>query len=45
MLVERDPPLSQLGLLGLQAGWAVLLLWGCVAVQRRAERRLVVQGG
>lgn len=45
VLVERDPPLTQLGLLGLQSCWAVALLWACVAVQRRAERRLVVQGG
>lgn len=45
VLVERDPPIGQLGLLGLQALWAVLLLAACVLVQRRAERRLVVQGG
>ncbi len=45
VLVERDPPAGQLGLLGIQALWAGLLLTACVLVQRRAERRLVVQGG
>ncbi|GIF11791.1 ABC transporter permease [Actinoplanes teichomyceticus] len=42
---ERDGPVMQLGLVGLQAGWAVLLLALAAVVQRRAERRLVVQGG
>jgi ABC-2 type transport system permease protein len=32
-------------ILALQAGWAVALLLCCVYVQRRAERKLVVQGG
>ncbi|MFD0593681.1 ABC transporter permease [Catellatospora coxensis] len=45
VLVERDPPIGQLGLLGLQALWAGVLFTACVVVQRRAERRLVVQGG
>ena len=36
---------TELGLVGLQAGWAVLLLVLCRLVQRRAEHRLVVQGG
>ncbi|TDC31296.1 ABC-2 family transporter protein [Micromonospora sp. KC213] len=45
VLVERDPPATQAGLVALQAGWVVLLLAGCRLVQRRAERRLVVQGG
>ncbi|WP_230687006.1 ABC transporter permease [Catellatospora vulcania] len=45
VLVERDPPTGQLALLGLQALWAGLLFTACVLVQRRAERRLVVQGG
>ncbi|MEV4491870.1 ABC-2 family transporter protein [Micromonospora coxensis] len=45
VLVERDPTPTQVGLVALQAGWAVLLLAGCRWVQRRAERRLVVQGG
>ncbi|WP_446210734.1 ABC transporter permease [Micromonospora sp. IBSANI012] len=45
VLVERDPPVTQLGLVALQLCWAVLILAACRLVQRRAERRLVVQGG
>lgn len=45
VLVERDPVPVQLGLIGVQVIWAVLLLVVCVLVQRRAERRLVIQGG
>ncbi|MFB9236196.1 ABC transporter permease [Plantactinospora siamensis] len=45
VLVERDPLPTQAGLLAVQLGWAVLILLACRAVQRRAERRLVVQGG
>jgi ABC-2 type transport system permease protein len=45
VLVERDPPALQAGLVGLQAVWAAVVLWLCVVVQRRAERRLVIQGG
>ena len=45
VLVERDPPALQAGLVALQAFWAVVLLVACVRVQRRAERRLVIQGG
>ncbi|KXK60471.1 hypothetical protein AWW66_18620 [Micromonospora rosaria] len=45
VLVERDPPAIQAGLVGVQLCWAVLLLAGCRWVQRRAERRLVVHGG
>lgn len=45
VLVELDPPLRQAGLVAVQAGWAVLLMWCCHVVQRRAELRLVVQGG
>ncbi|SCL37777.1 ABC-2 type transport system permease protein [Micromonospora rhizosphaerae] len=45
VLVERDPTPMQFGLVGVQLGWAVLILLGCWLVQRRAERRLVVQGG
>jgi ABC-2 type transport system permease protein len=45
VLVERDPPALQVGLVGLQAVWAAVVLWSCVVVQRRAERRLVIQGG
>lgn len=45
VLVERDPPAQQLGLVVLQAIWAVALLALAGRVQRRAERKLVVQGG
>jgi ABC-2 type transport system permease protein len=45
VLVERDPTAVQVGLVGVQVGWAVLILAACRLVQRRAERRLVVQGG
>jgi ABC-2 type transport system permease protein len=45
VLVERDRPAVQTGLVGVQLVWAVLVLAGCRTVQRRAERRLVIQGG
>jgi ABC-2 type transport system permease protein len=45
VLVERDPPALQAGLVALQAFWAVALLLLAGHVQRRAERKLVVQGG
>ncbi len=45
VLVERDGPALQAGLVLLQAAWAAGLLLACHVVQRRAERRLVVQGG
>lgn len=45
VLVERDRPAIQAGLVGVQAVWVALLLGACLAVQRRAERRLVIQGG
>jgi ABC-2 type transport system permease protein len=45
VLVERDPPLPQAGLVAVQAIWAVGLLALARHVQRRAERKLVVQGG
>lgn len=45
VLVERDPTPVQLGLVGVQLVWTVAVLAGCRLVQRRAERRLVVQGG
>ena len=44
-LVERDPPVQQAGLVVIQAIWAVALLALARTVQRRAERKLVVQGG
>lgn len=45
VLVERDPAPVQFGLVGIQAIWAAVILLACRVVQRRAERRLVVQGG
>jgi ABC-2 type transport system permease protein len=45
VLVEHNSVAGQLGLIGLQMAWAVALLAGCTLVQRRAERRLVIQGG
>lgn len=45
VLVERDPAVRQVALVLLQLIWAAGLLACCAAVQRRAERRLVVQGG
>ncbi len=45
VLVERDPAPMRLGLVGVQLGWAVTLLALSRLAQRRAERRLVVQGG
>jgi ABC-2 type transport system permease protein len=43
--VERDPAPLQAGLVAVQVCWAVVLLAACALVQRRAERKLVVQGG
>ena len=45
VISERDGPALQAGLVGLQAWWAVATLVLAVVLQRRAERRLVVQGG
>jgi ABC-2 type transport system permease protein len=42
ILVERAPAAP---VLVLQAVWVVVLLCACHYVQRRAERRLVIQGG
>jgi ABC-2 type transport system permease protein len=45
VLVERDPPATQAGLVAIQAVWVLVLLAACDRVQRRAERKLVIQGG
>ncbi|WP_307834325.1 ABC transporter permease [Paractinoplanes lichenicola] len=45
VLVERDGPALQAGLVALQAIWAVIMVALASLVQRRAERKLVVQGG
>ncbi|MEU4691088.1 ABC-2 family transporter protein [Actinoplanes sp. NPDC023714] len=45
VIAERDPPALQAGLVVVQLFWAVATLALAAAVQRRAERKLVVQGG
>jgi ABC-2 type transport system permease protein len=45
LVTERYTGATALGLLGMQAGWAVLLLALCGWVFARGSRRLVVQGG
>jgi ABC-2 type transport system permease protein len=45
VLVERGSPLQQAGLVGVQLGWAVVMLALCRTVQRGGERKMVVQGG
>jgi ABC-2 type transport system permease protein len=45
VLVERGSPADQLVLLAIQASWVVIMLALCRVVQRRGERKLVVQGG
>jgi ABC-2 type transport system permease protein len=45
VLVERDRAPLQIGLVAVQAVWAAGLMALCVAVQRRAERKMVAQGG
>jgi ABC-2 type transport system permease protein len=45
VVTERVDTLGQLELIALQLGWAVVILALAWWVQRRGERRLVVQGG
>ncbi|GLY93323.1 ABC-2 family transporter protein [Actinoplanes sp. NBRC 103695] len=45
VLTERDGPALQAGLVAVQAVWAAGLLFACARVQKRAESKLVVQGG
>jgi ABC-2 type transport system permease protein len=45
VLVERGGVGDRLAVVSGQAAWAVVLLALAVLVQRRAERRLVIQGG
>jgi len=45
VLVERGPPVEQMMWVAVQAAWAVTILALCRWVQRRGERKLVVQGG
>jgi ABC-2 type transport system permease protein len=43
--VERQSTGHLVGLVALQLGWAAALFAACVAMQRRAEHRMVIQGG
>lgn len=45
VLVERGDVAEQLTLLAVQTAWAIVMLTACFAVQRRGERKLVIQGG
>ena len=45
VLVERHSWAGQLGVIGVQVAWVALSLTAATYVQRRGERRLVVQGG
>jgi len=45
VLVEHGSAPVQLAMIAGQAAWAAVLLGICWHVQRRAERRLVIQGG
>lgn len=45
VLVEREPGATTLVIVAGQAAWAAVMIGTCLLVQRRAERRLVVQGG
>jgi ABC-2 type transport system permease protein len=45
VLVERGSPGQQAALLAVQTGWVIAILALCRWVQRRGERKLVVQGG
>jgi ABC-2 type transport system permease protein len=45
VLVERGSAAFQVGLIGVQAVWGIAILGLCRWVQRRGERKLVIQGG
>jgi ABC-2 type transport system permease protein len=45
ILVERDALPVRFGMVGVQAVWVTVLWFACGLVQRRAERKLVIQGG
>jgi viologen exporter family transport system permease protein len=45
VLVERGSTLALAGMLAGQAAWAAVVLGACWYVQRRAERKMVIQGG
>jgi ABC-2 type transport system permease protein len=45
VLVERGDLAYRVGVIAGQAAWAAVVLGLAVLVQRRAERKLVIQGG
>ncbi len=45
VLVERGDSAVRVGVVAVQAAWSVVVLLLCGYVQKRAERRLVIQGG
>jgi ABC-2 type transport system permease protein len=45
VLVERGELAEQAALIAVQAAWALVMVAICLVVQRRGERKLVVQGG
>lgn len=45
IVVERGSAADQVGILAIQLAWATVALVACHLVQRRAVRKLVVQGG
>jgi len=45
VLVERTDPAPRFGSVLLQLGWAILLAYVALRVQRAATRKLVIQGG
>lgn len=45
ILVERDRVAVRFGIIGVQLAWTVVMLLLCRLVQRRAEQKMVIQGG
>ncbi|NJC63313.1 hypothetical protein HC028_02120 [Planosporangium flavigriseum] len=45
VLVERHPPATMAAMVAGQVAWAAVMLAAARLVQRRAERRVVIQGG
>lgn len=45
IFVERDGVWIRVGIVAVQIMWAIIMLWVCAVVQRRAERKMVIQGG
>lgn len=45
IMVERDALPARFGIVGVQVIWVLVLWLACRAIQRLAERKLVIQGG